>query len=265
MITLRSSTPRVTTLVLSRAPVNAINTQLCRDATSAIRQLDRDHGGGGHGLVLASASPSVFSAGLDLGEMHAQPRESVRAFWAALQDLYLALSTTRLATVAALRGAAPAGGTMLALGCDVRVAAGDAPKARMGLNEAKFGLVAPFWFAEPLADVVGRRQADRMLQLGEMLTFAEAKAVGLVDELVPAADVEATAVRRAEEWVKNGPPEARHASKMLTRGALAGKLEQARDADIAWFEERVFREETQRNLGVYLASLAKPKAAAAAT
>jgi len=250
---------RTSVLALARPPVNALNTALLRELTSRVRQAERDAergGGGGAALVLTSDSDSVFTSGLDLTEM-IKPERDVREFWGALQELFLALYGTPLVTVCALAGTSPAGGCLLAMACDYRVAASDAPKARIGLNEAKFGLLAPPWFARPLADCVGVRRADKMLQLGELLGFADAHRVGLVDELVPKADVLARATQVAEEWVANGPAEARHASKLVLRAALIDWLTANRAADADLFVGRVLSHGTQRAVSEYLASLGR--------
>jgi 3,2-trans-enoyl-CoA isomerase len=226
----------------------------------AIRDVEKQKAEEGWGLVIASsqhATSAVFSAGLDLAEMYNKPRASVCAFWTALQDVFLALYGSKLATVCAINGHAPAGGCFLASLSDYRVGASDQPKAVMGLNEAKFGLVAPPWFAGPLANCVGVRQAEKMLQLGELLPLAQAQRLGLLDELVPRAEVVDKSLQVASTWASNGPAQARHSSKLLQRQALLDALSSQRQADTDLFVGRVLAPQVQSALEVYLASLKK--------
>lgn len=256
--------PRTSLLLLARAPVNAFNTALLVETTAAIQAVEKQHASEGWGLVIASEqhlTSSVFSAGLDLSEMYNKTDAQVATFWSALQEFWMTLYSTPLATVCALNGHAPAGGCLTALSCDYRVAAGDQPKALMGLNEAKFGLVAPQWFATSLQSVVGTRQAERMLQLGEMVSFDQAKQLGLVDELVPRQDVVSVAEKRASDWASNGPWESRHQTKLLLRQEAVDRLRGGLDRDTERFLSIVKNATVQDNLGKYMASLSKPKKA----
>merc|ERR1712232_946437 len=103
------------------------------------------------------------------------------------------LYSTPLAAVAAIDGHAPAGGCLLAASCDYRVMAEG--KFGIGLNETQLGIVAPPWFVDVLAPLMGPRRTDRMLQLGQLLSPQQALECGLVDRLVD----HGTALIRAHE------------------------------------------------------------------
>jgi 3,2-trans-enoyl-CoA isomerase len=116
-----------------------------------------------------------------------------------VQDTYLNLYGFTKPTVAAVSGAAPAGGCWLALQCDYRIIV-DNPKAIIGLNETQLGIVAPHWFSGPMVAAIGQRKSERLLQLGLLLPPQDALAAGLVDEVKPAEDVLAAAVAEAKKW-----------------------------------------------------------------
>lgn len=104
-------------------------------------------------MILTSRVSNIFSAGLDITEMHDPDVVRLRSFWTALQNLWMTLYGTPLATVASIEGHAPAGGCLLAMSCDYRVMSTE--KAfKMGLNEVALGIVAPFWFAETMSGYV---------------------------------------------------------------------------------------------------------------
>ena len=148
------------------------------------------------GVLLGSALPSVFSAGLDHTSLHGSTEAEHARYWTAVQEMWLTLYMTPLATVASVGGHSPAGGCMLALSCDERVMVEGKP--RIGLNETQLGIVAPPWFGTLLRDTVGARPAERMLQLGSLLSPEEALAAGMVDEVVPLHQLHGAASARLE-------------------------------------------------------------------
>lgn len=181
-------------LRLARAPVNALNPELCAELAHAVREAAAR---GARGIVLAGG-PKVFSAGLDvphllsLGEDQAELTQAWEAFFHAAR----ALAASPVPVVAAMAGHAPAGGCVLALCCDYRVMA-DGPY-RIGLNETQVGLVAPEGIQALLARVVGPHRSERLLVAGAMPDAAEALRIGLVDELT---HIDEVAVR-ARVWLE---------------------------------------------------------------
>ena len=99
-------------------------------------------------VILSSTNPKIFSAGLDITELVAPDKDRLPKFWNSLQQVYIDLYGSRLATVAAIQGHAPAAGCFLAMACDYRVmSAGDVnsdtSKKHMptiGLNETQLGI-----------------------------------------------------------------------------------------------------------------------------
>ena len=256
--------PATRILRLQRPPVNSLSLEVLSSFADSLAEAESDRAC--RAVVLASSSPKVFSAGLDITEMHEPDPERLRRFWHALQEVWLKLSTSRVATVAAIEGHSPAGGCMLAMSCDWRVmsltdggAAGN--PLTIGLNETKLGIVAPFWFADTMEYVVGTRQTDLLLQTGALLTTEQALAVGLVDEAVERTQVMQRAAAKVADFL-SVPDAARHASKMLQRGPLAERLLASREEDIGQFSAFCFTPAVQKSLGKYMAALkarSKPK------
>ena len=182
-------------LKLARAPVNALNPELCSDLRAALEEAVN---GGAHGIVL-SGGPKVFSAGLDvpfllgLGE----DRKALFAAWSEFFNAARELAECPVPIVAALAGHAPAGGCVLALCCDYRVMA-EGP-FRIGLNETQVGLVAPEGIQHLMRRVVGPHRAERLLVGGEMVDSTRAVEIGLVDELAGIDDVGV----RARLWLES--------------------------------------------------------------
>jgi enoyl-CoA hydratase/carnithine racemase len=185
-------------LKLARAPVNALNPQLCNDLRHALAGAIE---GGAQGIVL-SGGTKVFSAGLDVPYLLSlgNDRAALTEAWEAFFSAALALAESPVPVVAAIGGHAPAGGCVLALCCDYRVMArSDDPSKpfRIGLNETQVGLVVPVGILRLMQRVVGVYRAERLVVAGDMVEAERAERIGLVDELVDAKDV----ASRAREWL----------------------------------------------------------------
>jgi len=207
-----------------------------------------------HSLILKSAQPSVFSAGLDLKELHQPQSDRLRLFWRSFQQLYLDLYGSRVFTIAAIQGHAPAAGCMLALSCDYRIMS--STKAKIGLNESLLGIVAPPWLAQQYVDTIGQRPAELGLCLGTLFAPEVALDIGLVDEVVD--DTVEHAMQRALEW-KSIPTAARTAAKHLVRRDRVETLKRSRQQDEDDFCRFVVTGQVQETLAKYLANLAAKK------
>lgn len=186
-------------LRLARAPVNALNTDLCRALIVALNTAVAD---GVHGIVL-SGNEKVFSAGLDVPHLmsHGEDRHALLDSWHAFFGVARTLAESRVPVVAALTGHSPAGGCVLALCCDYRIMARSPDAARpfaIGLNETQVGLVAPEGIQQLMRRVVGIYRAERLLVAGELVPADRALEIGLIDELVAGNEV----VPRAVAWLQ---------------------------------------------------------------
>lgn len=177
-------------LQLARPPVNALDPTLV-DALQAA--LDAAPASGTKVLVL-SGRIGMFSAGLDVPALLALDRTQIAAFWQRFFALTRTLAECPLPIAAAITGHSPAGGTVLSLFCDLRIAAdGD---YKLGLNEVQVGLPVPPVIIDAFTRLTGPRAANQHLIQGSLMSPAEAYRIGLVDELLPLTQV----VPRAISW-----------------------------------------------------------------
>lgn len=241
-------------------------------------------------VILASSNPRIFSAGLDLAELVAPDADRLPRFWNSLQQVFVDLYGSRLATVAAIGGHAPAAGCFLALACDHRImSAGDTgegapPPPAIGFNETRLGIAAPPWMGKMLVRTIGWRRAELALALGTLFPPDEALGIGLVDAVVPPrtstsadeADDDAwldllpSAIRgrasdpallrkayaQASIYAKI-PHQARVASKLVTREEHIHDMIAKRENDTDHFCEFVTQEAVQRILKGYVESMKK--------
>lgn len=189
----------VALLRLDNGVTNAIGPTMLDDLFAALADIE----GGCRGLVLAGG-PKFFSMGLDLPALLALEKAAMSGFFFRFNALALALYTLPMATVCAASGHVIAGGTILALTCDYRYATDEEKK--IGLNEIKLGLPVPFLADLMLRQLVGDRAATPLLYDGSFITTGHARRIGLIDETLPADQLESRALARAAESAQCLPP-----------------------------------------------------------
>jgi 3,2-trans-enoyl-CoA isomerase len=244
---------RVRELSLSRRPVNAINPNLVAALRSHIREARQD----GCAAIVLSGRPGCFSAGLDVPELLQLDRTQMRAMW---QDFFALLSdvaTSEIPIGTALTGHSPAGGAVIAICADYRVLAeGD---YLIGLNEVEVGLPMPEVVHRVLAHVVGARTAERLEVSGALLKPTEALRAGLVDEVVPMAEV----VPRTLAWIGRVVATSPAAVAFTRRQARQPLFDAFASVDSALVERMLdawFSDETQRATRALVARLDKDRA-----
>jgi len=237
----------VALMTLNNPPVNTLNAQLLGDIKTAVDQVVADKGAA---IVLSSAKPGVFSSGLDIFSMYGKTDDELREYWSKVQDMWLAVYQCPIPVIAAINGAAPAGGCQIAMSCDYRIMA-QHPKFNIGLNETLLGIVAPTWFIDTMVNVIGQRESERALQLGHLYSGEEALKVGLIDELVAPAEMEERVQVQLKQWLKV-PPKARAITKTILRQPVAEKLIKNKERDIEVFVSLVSQPAIQKDLGKYI-------------
>jgi methylglutaconyl-CoA hydratase len=156
--------------------------------------------------IILTAAGSVFCAGMDLAELQdslniAKEQTPVWDDALRLAKLYDLIYTSPKPTIAAVQGAAVAGGVGLVTVCDLAIAT---PEAKFGYPEVRRGLVAAMVMPH-LMRHVGERMARYLLLSGELIDAAEAQRTGLVNEVVPADRLLDRAMALAKACAEGGP------------------------------------------------------------
>ena len=205
-------------LTLDAPGKNALSTPLMR------RIIDEVRAAAGRPLLIVGAG-DVFCAGLNLKEVAELDRQGMEAFLGLLDDVMDTLYGHLGPTVACVNGHAIAGGCVVALCCDVRIAADD-PAARIGLNEVALGLEFPPKILELVRRRVPAHSFDRVVLEAGLYDPHTALSLGLVDEVAP--DVHAAA-RSCLARLAAHPTATYEATKRTLRaGALDLSAEQRR-------------------------------------
>jgi enoyl-CoA hydratase len=153
--------------------------------------------------LLTGGDGRAFAAGADIGELSAADTpEEGRAFALRGQEVFRRIEMLGKPVIACIQGFALGGGCELAMACTFRIAAED---ARLGQPEAKLGIIPGYGGTQRLPRLVGRGAALKLLLTGEIINAQEALRIGLVDEVVPAAELMARAEALAQATAKNAP------------------------------------------------------------
>jgi enoyl-CoA hydratase/carnithine racemase len=201
---------------------NALNTALTRALLEGLRAADA---AGAVRCVLLTGAGQGFCAGADLSEfkdLTPERQHLVEERAELTMQLHLAFPKMAKPVVTAINGAAMGGGAGLAIAGDLAVMA---QSAKLGYPETRHGIVAAIVMAN-LVRQTGRKQAFELVSLGESLPSQQALAIGLVNRVVPDAELMPEAILLAEKLSKVNP-EALKATKQLFHEVADLPLEEA--------------------------------------
>ncbi|KAG5472116.1 hypothetical protein CUR178_02788 [Leishmania enriettii] len=262
LVRINTNDKGITNVQLARAPVNSLSLELLQELNQWMLWLGSNEET--KAVVISSAIPTVFSAGIDLSEVHNPKPERISVFWQSFQEMWLIFNSFPKPIIAAINGNSPAGGCIIAMGCDYRVMArGPKDNAnnsrlyRIGLNESKLGLVAPPWTMPAYAYLMGSRQAERMLQLGETPVADDAQKLGLIDEVTPDDERTVEVAHKQAERFLSVPQQSRWMARDMMRREYLQMLasDEERNYDTEFFTQFVQSPEVQKNLESYLQRL----------
>ena len=191
----------VATVTLNRPKVlNALNAATFAELDSAFDELAAD--GAVRVVLLTGAGERAFAAGADIRELEAVEAGTGKAFALRGQAVFRKIETLGKPVIACVRGFALGGGCELAMACTLRIAAAD---AKFGQPEVKLGVMPGYGGSQRLPRLVGRGAALKLLLTGAIIDSAEALRIGLVDEVVPAAELTQRVEQLAKEIAAQAP------------------------------------------------------------
>jgi len=173
---------RVGRIRFTRPPLNVFNIAMMREITDAIGECERTRS---MVAIVFNATPEsrAFSAGVSVEE-HAE--ETIYQMLESFHGIFRALEQTGKPVIAVVDGAALGGGCELVAGCDIVIAT---ERARFGQPEIKLGVFPPV-AAVLLPRLIGDKRARELILTGELIDAAEALRLGLVNAVVPSAELE---------------------------------------------------------------------------
>lgn len=200
---------------------NALSIELLESLCLELNQLEQDEE---NRVVILGGEGKVFSAGLDLRE--AADTTLVQRSASAVKQTLSQLRSTPLVVIAAVHGGAFAGGAGVMAACDIVIAAED---ARISFPEARRGLL-PALVMEVLRHKVRAGDLSELLLVGEPVDAARAQQIGLVQRIVPAAQLRDASVAVARSVLAGGPETIRQTKALL--GAAFAEHDSAGEPDL---------------------------------
>jgi cyclohexa-1,5-dienecarbonyl-CoA hydratase len=230
-------------ITLDRPPLNVLTTQLLQDLAAALRAVAADSS---VKVVLLTGSGSrAFCAGVDVAD-HTPAR--VASMIAALAQAIDTLLDLELPVIAALNGAALGGGLELALASDIVLARSDAV---LGQPEIRLGVFPPA-AAALLPRLAGRQCALDLILSGRTLPAEEARALGLVAAVLPAATFETEVEAYVKGLASHSAPVLRLAKRAVVRGLEQSARAALRFADRLYVEELMKLRDPHEGLAAFL-------------
>ena len=204
----------VVTITLNRPEVhNAMNEQMRQELTRCFGDLATSDAA--RVVVVTGAGERAFSAGADIREF-VEPQVPVRFRESRKRvDFRQAMDRCPQPIIGAIRGYALGGGLELALACDIRIAGED---AQLGLTEVNLAIIPGGGGTQRLPRLIGRGRALEMILTGARIDAREAWRIGLVERVVPAADVLAAARELARTLAEKAPVALRYAKEAVVKG-----------------------------------------------
>ncbi len=194
--------------------LNAINQEVLEDLLNFFGSLHKSNEI--KGVILTGEGEKAFVAGADIASMKTMTALDADKFCALGHCCMSVIESAPVPVIAAVNGFALGGGLELALSCDFIYAASS---AKMGLPEVNLGLFPGFGGTQRLAKLVGLARAKELVYTADMLTAADALAIGLVNKVVEPAELLKAARETITKIIAKGPVAVRLAKKIMNEGA----------------------------------------------
>ncbi|GAB4230382.1 MAG: enoyl-CoA hydratase-related protein [Deltaproteobacteria bacterium] len=205
---------RIATITFNRPKaLNALNPATVRELGAALEEVSKREDVGV--VLLTGAGEKAFVAGADISVMKDFTTLEALDFALLGQRVLSFLEAMPQPVIGVINGFALGGGCEVAMACDLLIAA---DTARFGQPEVNLGIIPGYGGTQRLPRLVGRNLAKELVLTGEMITAQRAYEIGLVNRVVPAADLMAAARETAKKILSRGPVAVRTAKMAMNRG-----------------------------------------------
>ena len=194
--------------------LNALNTATLDELRRSVLALQRDDTI--RSIVITGAGDKSFVAGADINELAEQSPTTGREHALRGQHVLDLIENLGKPVIAAINGYALGGGCELAMACTLRIAA---DTARLGQPEINLGIIPGYAGTQRLARLIGTSRALELLLSGDQISAAEAFRLGLVNRVVPAAELMTEAKKAASNLASKAPVAVRYILDAVNRGA----------------------------------------------
>jgi len=198
-------------------------------------------------IVITGAGERCFCAGADLKERKGVPAAEASRFINAIGAAINDLGAMRKPTIAMMNGSAYGGGLELAMACDFRIAV---EGCELGLTEVRLGILPGAGGTQRLPRLVGEARAKEMILLGRKVPIARALEIGLVNQVVPRAQLRPAVEAMLAELAGCAPLSVVHAKSAIERG-YGVPLDQALEIERQCYEVTLFSHDRDEGLAAF--------------
>ncbi len=167
-------------------------------------------------LIITGAGDKAFVAGADIAQMNEMKERDFQDYVDYAHRVYELIENEPCPSIAAINGYALGGGCELALACDIRIAS---EKARLGFPEVKLGIFPGWGGTQRVTRILGLGKTKELVFTGDMVNAEEALRIGLVERVVPHAEIMNEAKKLAGEIAKRGPIAVRLSKTAINAGS----------------------------------------------
>ena len=204
----------VAVVTINRPKVlNALNAQTLDELSRVALELKDD--AGVRVMILTGAGEKAFVAGADINELAVQTPTSGREHALTGQRVFDLIENLGKPVIAAINGYALGGGCELAMACTLRLAA---DTAKLGQPEINLGIIPGYAGSQRLSRLVGKAKAMELILTGASIGATEAERIGLVNRVVPAAELMTAARALAADLAKNAPVATAYIMAAINKG-----------------------------------------------
>jgi enoyl-CoA hydratase/carnithine racemase len=232
----------VTTIVLNRPPMNSVNLGIREELFDAVTNLEKSKET--RAVIITGAGEKGFSAGMDISDV-ANIDKGPNG-----NDIMNAISRSTKPYIAAINGHALGGGCETAIACHFRIMT-DNPKSMIGLPEVNLGIIPGWGGVQRLPRLLGKSRALDMILFSKRLTSAEALAVGLINQVVPAADLMKEATAFAAALAKRPPLAVAAVLDGMNVGMEKG-FDEGLQLDIEWIKKLAASKDAVEGITAFL-------------
>ena len=233
-IILEHAEPGIYVLTVNRpAALNALNASTLDELTGAIARVAQD--GAARVLLMTGAGDRAFVAGADISEMRSMSALQAQAFSEAGTRVMQSIEALPMPVIALVNGYALGGGCELAMSCDWIIAT---EGAIFGQPEVNLGIPPGFGGTQRLARLLGRARALELVITARQVKAEEAFRLGLVNHIVPAAQLMETGLQVARLIVTKAPVAVRVSKQAIQRGLDMDLVNGCKEGVTAFLEKR---------------------------
>jgi enoyl-CoA hydratase/carnithine racemase len=226
-----------------------VRNALSRDLNLRLQDLagELEHNEDVHAIVLTGAGDKAFCAGADLKERKGVPAAESATFINAIGGAINSFGELRKPTICMMNGSAYGGGLELALACDFRICV---EGAEMGLTEVRLGIMPGAGGTQRLPRLIGESRAKELILLGRRIGAAQALAYGLVNQVVPRAQLRPAVDALLAELAGCAPLSVTSAKSAIERG-YGQTMDQGLAIERECYEVTLFSEDRDEGLAAF--------------